>query len=129
MMRAVCLLLFTALAASAFAQQPTIYDEPLSERRVSYTINVTLDPEARTVRGQERISWRNPDNVPVEELQFHLYLNAFKNPQSTFMRESGGRHRGFSADDADRWGGVEITSMRVAASVAPLAEAAPFPGP
>ena len=123
MMRAVCLLLFTALAASAFAQQPTIYDEPLSERRVSYTINVTLDPEARTVRGQERISWRNPDNVPVEELQFHLYLNAFKNTQSTFMRESGGSHRGFSAEDADRWGGVEITSMRVAASDAPTLSA------
>ena len=123
MMRAVCLLLFTALAASAFAQQPTIYDEPLSERRVSYTINVTLDPEARTVRGQERISWRNPDTVPVEELQFHLYLNAFKSPQSTFMRESGGSHRGFSAEDPDRWGGVEITSMKVAASDAPTLSA------
>ncbi|MCH8963228.1 MAG: M1 family metallopeptidase, partial [Bacteroidetes bacterium] len=107
----------------SFAQRPTIYDEPLSERRVSYTINVTLDPEARTVRGQERITWRNPDNVPVEELQFHLYLNAFKNPQSTFMRESGGRHRGFSAEDPDRWGGVEITSMKVAASDAPTLSA------
>ena len=123
MMRAVCQLLFSALAASVFAQQPTIYDEPLSERRVAYTMNVTLDPEARTVRGTERIAWRNPDAVPVGELQFHLYLNAFKSPQTTFMRESGGSHRGFSASDSNRWGGVEITSMTVAASDAPTLSA------
>ena len=120
MKRAVCLLMGLALAAPAFAQKTTIYDEPLSERRVAYTINVSLDPEARTVRGTERIAWRNPDAVPVDSLQFHLYLNAFKNNQSTFMRESGGMHRGFSADQEDRWGGVIIHSMKVVLPDAPL---------
>ena len=120
MNRAVCLLTLLMLATPALAQKATIYDEPLSERRVAYTIDVTLDPEARTVRGTERISWRNPDTVPVDSLQFHLYLNAFKNRRSTFMRESGGIHRGFSADDDNRWGGVSISRMQVVLPDAPL---------
>ncbi|HMB89314.1 MAG TPA: M1 family metallopeptidase [Rhodothermales bacterium] len=108
----VCLLLLLALFFPAQAQQPTISDEPLSERRVSYTMDVALDPESRTVTGTERVTWRNPGNTPVSELQFHLYLNAFK-PGSTYMNESGGVHRGFSAEGDDVYGNMEITSMQV----------------
>ncbi len=109
----VCAFMMLALTTSALAQQSTIYDEPLSERRIAYDINVSLDPETRTVSGTQRLTWRNPDNVPIDSLQFHLYLNAFKNTESTFMQESGGTHRGFSADQADRWGGMIINSMTV----------------
>jgi len=120
MTRAVSLVTLLAIALPALAlQQPTIYDEPLSERRVSYSIQASLDPEARTVHGREQVTWRNPDDVPVGELQFHLYLNAFKDPRSTFMRESGGVHRGFAAGGDDPWGGVAITRMTVAAADAP----------
>lgn len=76
-------------------------------------MDVELDPEARTVTGTERVTWRNPGNTPVSELQFHLYLNAFK-PGSTYMNESGGVHRGFSAEGDDVYGNMEITSMKVA---------------
>ena len=93
--------------------RPTIYDEPLSDRRVSYDISAELDAQARTVMGTQRITWRNPDRVPVDELQFHLYLNAFSGPNTTFMRESGGVHRGFTSDDQERWGGIEVTRMRI----------------
>jgi hypothetical protein len=102
--------LFAPLRLAA-GQASTIYDEPLSERRVSYAIDASLDPDSRTVTGFQRMTWRNPDSVPVGELQFHLYLNAFKGPESTFMRESGGRHRGFSAEADDPWGHVEIDRM------------------
>lgn len=113
MLRIACLFLLLAPIGSALAQQATTSSDPLSERRVSYTMNVTLDPETRTVFGNEQVSWRNPDSVPVEELQFHLYLNAFKDEKSTFMRESGGVHRGFAADSDDQWGGVEIKRMQI----------------
>ncbi|MEQ9104580.1 MAG: M1 family metallopeptidase [Rhodothermales bacterium] len=106
-------LLATLVAASlthATAAQTTS-SEPLSDRVVSYTIDATLDAESRTVRAAERITWRNRDAVPVDELQFHLYLNAFSNNESTFMRESGGAHRGFSASGQDPWGGVRITAF------------------
>lgn len=87
-------------------------DAPRSERRVAYTIDVTLDPEARTLLGRERITWRNPDRVPVGELQFHLYLNAFRDARSTFMQESGGRHRGYRPGD-DAWGWIEVREMHL----------------
>jgi hypothetical protein len=98
-------------APSALGQATTVSDEPLSERRVSYAIDATLDPENRTVTAFQRMTWRNPDTVPVDELQFHLYLNAFKGPESTFMRESGGRHRGFSASGDDTRGHIDISRM------------------
>ncbi|MFQ5569176.1 MAG: M1 family metallopeptidase [Rhodothermales bacterium] len=116
MKRTILYVLWLGSTLPVLAQQPTLYDEPLSDRRVSYTIDVTLDPATRTVRGSERVTWRNPDTVPVDELQFHLYLNAFKNERSTFMRESGGSHRGFSAEGEERWGGVEITRLQIAAT-------------
>ena len=94
--------------------QTTISDEPLSDRRVSYTMDVKLDPDSRMVTGNQRLTWRNPDNVPVDELQFHLYLNAFRNNESTFMRESGGVHRGNTASADNPWGGIEVRSMRIA---------------
>lgn len=114
-----CLLVLCLCAVLPAAAQPSTTDgRPLSERRVSYDIDVTLDPDTRVVAGRERLTWRNPDRVPVDELQFHLYLNAFKNERSTFMRESGGQHRGFVTVD-DAWGGIEITRMTLLGAASP----------
>ncbi len=96
-----------------YAQQTTTSNEPLSDRKVQYTMDVALDPGTRTIEGQQRLTWRNPDDVPVSELQFHLYLNAFRNEQSTFMKETGGSHRGFSPEDEDPWGGIDINRMQI----------------
>jgi hypothetical protein len=40
-------------------------------------------------------------------------MNAFKNDDSVFMHESGGRHRGARATK-DGWGWIEVTSIRIA---------------
>ena len=87
-----------------------------SRRRVAYRIDATLHPETRTVTGTELVTWRNPADHPVGELQFHLYLNAFRNERSTFMRESGGRHRGFAADST-AWGGITIDRLRLTSTL------------
>ena len=102
------------LASESSAQdRPTISAEPLSDRIVTYDIQATLDESSKSVSGIERITWRNPGVVPVGELQFHLYLNAFKGPETTFMKESGGIHRGNKAMSHDPWGGVEVTRLRI----------------
>ncbi len=103
------LLLLAVAPVPAAGQRPTIYDGPKSENRVSYVMEAVLDTDTRTVQGAARITWRNPDVVPVDSLQFHLYLNAFSDEESTFMRESGGRHRGFRA--AGLVGGLEIQRL------------------
>ncbi|MEM8484279.1 MAG: M1 family metallopeptidase [Bacteroidota bacterium] len=119
-MRALYLILGTIFCCTFFfstrvvrAQQATTSDTPLSNRLVSYQMDVTLNPEERSIAGTQRVTWRNPDAVPVDELQFHLYLNAFKNEQSTFMVESGGSHRGFTPDGENPWGGIEINQMEI----------------
>ena len=82
----------------------------LSQHIVDYRIKAKLLPEEKAVSGQETLTWLNDSDQPVSELQFHLYLNAFKDSSSTFMKESGGAHRGFKADKQDR-GYVAITKL------------------
>jgi hypothetical protein len=88
----------------------------LSDRVVSYTLRATLDPAegAKSVAGSERVTWRNEGDAPVSELQFHLYLNAFRDADSTFMKESGGQLRGDRMTEG-KTGSVEISSMKTEA--------------
>ena len=59
---------------------------------VDYTLHATLDPVTHTVAGTGTIHFRNASAQPVHELWLHLYLNAFKNDRSAFLRERvGGR--------------------------------------
>jgi hypothetical protein len=59
---------------------------------VDYTLHAKLDPDAHTVAGTGTIHFRNASTQPVRELWLHLYLNAFKNDRSDFLRERvGGR--------------------------------------
>jgi hypothetical protein len=84
----------------------------LSRHIVDYRIQVKLLPETKGLDGRETVTWLNDSSVPVPDLQFHLYLNAFKNNRSTFMKESGGSHRGFKLDE-DNWGYITVKSLRI----------------
>lgn len=97
------------LAATVLAQGKYVPD-PI----VRYRIEAQLDAAAKTVKGHEVIIWRNHSAEQVPDLQFHLYLNAFKNNLSTFMRESGGTHRAyrFGKRPGD-WGYQQISSLKV----------------
>lgn len=85
---------------------------PLSPPVVQYQISARLDPGAKAVMGSETLTWRNESSDDVSELQFHLYLNAFKNEKSTFMRESSGASRGFRVEEG-KWGYIDIQSIRL----------------
>jgi hypothetical protein len=76
-------------------------------------IDAAFDPDSAQVEGVERLRWRNTSSVPVDELQFHLYLNAFSSNRSTFMTESGGQLRGMKMSE-EKWGWIEIQSMHLA---------------
>jgi hypothetical protein len=83
---------------------------PLSPRNASYTIHASLDEKAKVVSGKERLHWKNIATGPADSLVFHLYMNAFKNDQSTFMRESKGIHRGNKQEKAG-WGAIDVTKL------------------
>jgi hypothetical protein len=88
-----------------------MFPEPYSPRIANYEISVKLDPETRKLHGSQTLTWRNDSDDHISDLQFHLYLNAFKNELSTFMKESSGRHRGQRLDKDGGWGWIEIESM------------------
>ena len=102
------LLIFAFLQINA--QKP-----PLSNRIANYDISVKLDAAKKTLDGKETLSWKNTSTDEISELQFHLYLNAFKDENSTFMKESGGQLRGNKIDKnaKENWGSISILSMQV----------------
>ena len=64
-----------------------VLDRAYSERITNYDMNVELDTEKKTVTGDMILSWKNVSQDTVSDLQFHMYLNAFKNSKSVFSNE------------------------------------------
>ena len=77
------------LAALLCAAPALVSAQQLTEPVASYRIEVRLDDETKLLHGTETLTWRNGASVPVGDLWFHLYQNAFLNEASTQMRERG----------------------------------------
>ena len=83
-----------------------------SPRNANYEIDVRLDPDAKTLRARETIRWRNISGAPTSELQFHLYWNAWRNAESTWLRER--RLAGtYKKPQDDAWSAIDVSSLRV----------------
>jgi Peptidase family M1 domain len=92
------------------------FEKPKSPRIANYRIEATLDFEHKALEGRETLTWRNTGTAPTQELPLHLYLNAFKGPQSLFVKESGGQLRLDHQDrpaEQDSWGYCRLTSVRM----------------
>ncbi len=85
---------------------------PLSPRIASYRIDARLDYGAKRITGTQTLTWKHTGSAPVTSLPFHLYMNAFKNDATVFMRESGGRHRGQRAAGG-KWGWIDVSSIKL----------------
>ncbi len=83
-----------------------------SSRIANYRIAATLSPETFRIEATETLTWRNTGALPVRSLPFHLYMNAFKNEGTVFMRASRGQHRGQAASDKG-WGWIDVSSIRI----------------
>jgi len=92
----------------------------------SYRIDAALDAGKHFISATQTLTWRNTGKSPVTALPFHLYLNAFKNDTSVFMRESRGRHRRATA--SRHWGWIDVKSIRVGGGAEVVARAR-FSGP
>ena len=107
-------LLLLAFAVVVSAPPPAGADAPRAhaDRIASYDLAVTLDAKTKTLTGRGTIVWRNPSADAVPDLWFHLYLNAFRDRESTFYRESSGRLRGVGMP-SDGWGSIQVTALRI----------------
>ena len=90
--------------------QPVLFQQPLSPRIANYEIDVQLDTKKQELHGEELLTWYNKTPDVITELQFHLYLNAFRNNKSTFMKESRGKSRGHKISK-DGWGYIEVNRI------------------
>lgn len=84
---------------------------------VHYQISVSLDPVSHLLDGNESIEWRNTTSTPTSELYFHLYLNAFANNRSTFMKELGEGTLRSRLKVERHWGWTRILSMKTSDGV------------
>jgi hypothetical protein len=96
--------------AGADAPRPTGEPPPSLPARApnvaSYTLDVRLDASNHRVEGKERIHFVNRSSRALPDLYFHLYLNAFKNDASTFLRSPFGEAR--STLRASDWGYIDV---------------------
>ncbi len=97
----ICLLMINSFGFSA-----------LSKHVVDYRIKAKLVPSEKAVIGEEVLTWLNDSEIPVSELQFHLYLNAFKNNHTTFWKEGGGRSIGSDPEKED-WGYIDVKKIGI----------------
>jgi hypothetical protein len=101
-------------AATALAAE--IAGEGRSPRNANYTIDVRLDHESRMLHGSQTLTWTNLQERPTNRLWFHLYWNAWRNTESTWMREDrirGRSDRGRDVDPED-WSYLEVDSVALA---------------
>lgn len=75
-------------------------------------IELKLDDKRQPskLEGREILTWTNDSPDTISDLHFHLYLNAFKNSESTFFKESGGQLRGDHFTEG-AWGSIDILEM------------------
>ncbi len=83
-----------------------------SPRIANYKIDAHLDVTTHQITATETLSWTNPGDSAVDTLPLHLYLNAFKNENSLFMRSSRGEMRGARASETG-WGWIKIDSLQI----------------
>jgi hypothetical protein len=107
----VLFLLTACFLASAFLL-PSPAHASLTTPIASYTIEVTLDTETKTLTAHEVVSYVNTTSDPIPDLIFHLYLNAFRDQNSIFMQEAGPVHRGHRGD-LDHPGWIQVTGARL----------------
>jgi hypothetical protein len=75
----------------------------------SYELRARLDPQLHTITGSGSIEWTNTSSLPTAELWLHLYLNAFKNERTLFLRSPFGAGR--SSGRAEDWGYIDVQRL------------------
>ncbi|MFO0568676.1 MAG: M1 family metallopeptidase [Polyangiaceae bacterium] len=96
---------------SAPSPTPVAPDASVPPRIASYALEARLDVASHTLTGKGTLTWQNPSSVSTNELWFHLYLNAFKNEQSLFLRSPFGAGR--SGSHGSDFGYIDVTRLAV----------------
>ena len=88
------------------------FEKALSPRIANYDIKLKLDHQTKVVDATQQLTWINTSPVEVNEIRMYLYINAFKNTKSSYLKDVGGMFgNDLSHKPAEGWGWVDILSM------------------
>lgn len=87
----------------------TAFAKLISSRIADYSIDVQLSPRTNSIDGHEILVWHNTTSHGTDSLCFHLYPNAFRSDNTTYMTESG---RSISVSDRGRINITGFTDLR-----------------
>jgi hypothetical protein len=99
-----CLFLAVLVTAGTLSAAPPSADVEIA----NYEIEVILDPGSHRLQGTEKIRWANHSSEATDEIYLHLYLNAFANSKTTFMRELEWRSLRNRSDFTGNWGWIRL---------------------
>ncbi len=106
------LLYFSISVGVLFIPQPIPANaDPLDI--TSYVITAVYLPNTHTISAQEIATYKNTTDNTISHVVLHLYLNAFRNANTLWMREASSGLRGFQYDPQYP-GWISIESVRLA---------------
>ncbi|MDY6876051.1 MAG: M1 family metallopeptidase [Chloroflexota bacterium] len=103
---------FLLLLVFCFLLFPPVAHASLTPPVASYTIEVTLDAEAKALAAHQVVTYVNTTAAPIPDLIFHLYLNGFRDQNSFFLQEEGQQLWG-SEWDPEHPGWIQVTGIRL----------------
>jgi len=118
----ILLLVCAVMLPAGLSASPERQADQPAPQIASYKIDARLDPTAKLVTGSERITYRNPSQDALPELWLRLYLRAFRDLNTLWMKESGGQNRGF-AIQPNEFGDITISKLALADGADLLASA------
>lgn len=84
---------------------------PEDARVVDYVLTARYDEDLHQIDGRARITWRNRGPSAVQSLPMHLYMNGFRSPDTAWMQQARGQHRGQRLDPDAPWGYIDVTRV------------------
>ena len=100
------------LAPQGYSQCDPYFPKPLSGRPANYDIAVRLQDKSHQVDATQTIRFTNQSPVPITAVQFYMYLNSFKNTESTFLKGTSNIFgQGFSNRKPEDWGWIDVEKI------------------
>ncbi len=90
-----------------------LFAEPLSQRIANYQIDARLDVANRKIYGKEVIRWINTTQAPAQDLQFHLYWNAWQHDRTSWLSSTRYSERAKEPRTPDDWGYTRVTAIQL----------------
>lgn len=111
-----CLLIAWFFAAAAAGQetappQDVAVPAGLSLRNANYEIDARLDPGTKIITGSEILTWTNVTEHPAPDLRFHLYYNAWRNSESSWLASVRYQSMDLSTRRDDEWAYSDVKSV------------------